>query len=106
MRIRAIAEHSMISDPTDPLANTRTTLANWLERIFLAPNRVNYHLEHHLFMGMPLYSLPKLHRLLRERGVLDSACVVKGYAAVLRKAGSALVGRDEDGDTSRTMTFG
>jgi fatty acid desaturase len=106
MRIRAIAEHSMTDDPTNPLRNTRTTLASWWERIFIAPNRVNYHLEHHLFMGMPLYSLPKLHRMLRERGVLDDACVERGYARVLRKAGAALADPAAGTGSSQTLTFG
>ena len=86
MRIRSINEHSMIADPADPLQNARTTLASWWERLLLAPNRVNYHLEHHLFMAVPLYRLPTMHRLLKERGVLDGACIVHGYANTLRLA--------------------
>lgn len=88
MRIRAIAEHAMITDPADELQNTRTTIARWWERLFVAPNRVNYHLEHHLLMTVPHYNLPRLHRLLRARGVLDAACVVRGYPAVLALAAS------------------
>lgn len=85
-RIRSIAEHAMPADPTDELQNTRTTLASVWERLFIAPNRVNYHLEHHLLMTVPLYNLPKLHRLLRERGVLEGALLTRGYASVLRQA--------------------
>ncbi len=88
MRIRAIAEHSMTTDPTDPFQNARTTLATWWERLLLAPNRVNYHLEHHLLMTVPHYKLPRMHALLRERGLLGGANVVHGYAAVLRLASS------------------
>jgi fatty acid desaturase len=87
-RIRAIAEHSMIRDPSDPLQNTRTTLARWWERLLIAPNRVNYHLEHHLLMTVPHYQLPRMHRLLRERGALDDANVTTGYWNVLRLASS------------------
>jgi fatty acid desaturase len=87
-RIRSIAEHSMVADPSDDLANTRTTLASWWERLLVAPNRVNYHLEHHLWMTVPYYNLPRLHRLLRERGVLDGALVERGYLSLLRKASS------------------
>jgi len=88
-RIRAIAEHSMTPEPGDPLRNTRTTLARWWERLFIAPNRVNFHLEHHLLMTVPHYNLPRLHALLRQRGVLDHALVASGYLAVLRQAASA-----------------
>jgi fatty acid desaturase len=87
-RIRAIAEHSMAPDPDDPLRNTRTTRARWWERLLIAPNRVNFHLEHHLLMTVPHYNLPRMHRLLRERGVLDRALIADGYRSVLRTASS------------------
>jgi fatty acid desaturase len=87
-RIRSIAEHNMVPDPADPLRNTRTTLARAWERLLLAPNRVNFHLEHHLMMTVPHYHLPRMHRLLAERGVLDGALVARGYPGVLRAAAS------------------
>ena len=87
-RIRSIAEHSMSPDPGHELLNTRTTLASWWERLLIAPNRVNYHLEHHLLMTVPHYNLPKLHRLLRERGALSGALVIRGYLPMLREASS------------------
>jgi fatty acid desaturase len=88
-RIRSIAEHALTPDADDPLNNTRTTRARAWERLLLAPNRVNYHLEHHLLMTVPHYRLPRLHALLAERGVLANACVEHaGYAAVLRRAAS------------------
>jgi len=87
-RIRSIAEHALTPDPDDPLRNTRTTVARWWERLFVAPNRVNFHLEHHLLMTVPHYNLPRMHRLLRIRGALDGACVEQGYMSVLRRAAS------------------
>jgi fatty acid desaturase len=88
MRIRSIAEHAMVPDVTDELRNTRTTLARWWERLLIAPNRVNFHLEHHLLMTVPHYNLPRLHRMLRTRGVLEDACVTDGYRSVLALAAS------------------
>lgn len=85
-RIRAIAEHGMVPDNLDPLRNTRTTLARWWERLLLAPNHVNFHLEHHLMMTVPAPNLRRFHRLLRERGVLDRSPIADGYAEVLRLA--------------------
>ena len=35
-------------------------------------------------MTIPHYNLPRLHKLLAERGVLDEACIEKGYLAVLK----------------------
>lgn len=87
-RIRAIAEHALAPDPDDDLRNTRTTLARWWERLLIAPNRVNFHLEHHLLMTVPHYRLPEMHRLLRERGALAEACVESGYFSILRRAAS------------------
>jgi fatty acid desaturase len=89
MRIRSIAEHAMILDPATDLGNTRTTLARWWERLLIAPNYVNYHLEHHLLMTVPHYNLARMHRLLRDRDVLgDDACVARGYRDVLALAAS------------------
>jgi fatty acid desaturase len=96
-RLRSIAEHAMTPDRSDPLLNTRTTVARWWERLLLAPNRVNYHLEHHLLMTVPHYNLPRLHSLLRERGALDRACVVVGYLPTLKRA----VSRPEGGSETR-----
>ncbi len=88
MRIRSIAEHAMIDDPASELGNTRTTVASWWERLLLAPNYVNFHLEHHLLMTVPHYNLPRMHRMLRDRGVLADACVTHGYRSVLAVAAS------------------
>jgi len=87
-RLRSIAEHGMVPDQLDPLRNTRTTIASWWERLFVAPNRVNFHLEHHLLMTVPHHNLPRLHRLLRERGGLDESCIAPGYLSVFRLATS------------------
>ncbi len=87
-RVRAIAEHAMVPDPADPLRNTRTTLVRGWERLLVAPNHVNFHLEHHLLMTVPHYRLPRMHRMLAERGLLDGALVTRGYRAVLARAAS------------------
>ena len=91
-RIRSIAEHAMAPDPSDELRNTRTTLARRWERIFVAPNRVNFHLEHHLLITVPHYHLRRMHRLLDERGILTHACIDIGYPGVLRRAASRPAG--------------
>jgi fatty acid desaturase len=87
-RIRSIAEHALAPDPDDDLRNTRTVLARPWERLLVAPNRVNFHLEHHLLMTVPHYHLPRMHRLLRERGALEGACIERGYLGILRRAAS------------------
>jgi fatty acid desaturase len=86
LRLRSIAEHSCVTDPNDPLRHTRTTLAPFWVTFFVAPHHVNYHLEHHLFMTVPHYHLPRAHRLLREAGALQHAEVAPSYRHVLRLA--------------------
>lgn len=85
-RIRSIAEHAVVPDPSDPMGQTRTVRAGWLERLLIAPNCVQYHLEHHLVMTVPHYNLPRFHAMMRERGLLEGACVADNYAQVLRAA--------------------
>ncbi|MCA9719350.1 MAG: fatty acid desaturase family protein [Myxococcales bacterium] len=84
LRVRSIAEHGCTEPGPDPLRNTRTTTPGPLARFLLAPHGVGYHLEHHMVMTVPCYNLPRMHRLLRERGALRGALVSPGYAAVLR----------------------
>jgi fatty acid desaturase len=93
-RIRNIAEHAVVPDSSDPLRNTRTTYANFLERLFIAPYYVNYHLEHHLLFYVPCYNLPKVHRLLSESRHAGRMEVQPSYAAVLRLA-TAKPNRDD-----------
>jgi fatty acid desaturase len=84
-RIRSIAEHSALGAERTPYAGTRTTLPSFLERIFLAPNNVNYHLEHHLFPSVPFFRLPKLHALLCAKPEFRLAHMTHGYIGVLRE---------------------
>ncbi|NJS15201.1 MAG: hypothetical protein HC788_12070, partial [Sphingopyxis sp.] len=87
LRLRNIAEHACTSvGSDDPFTHARTTRANWVERTTVAPYWVNYHAEHHLFMGVPCYRLAEVHRLLGERGHHPAMTIAPGYAAVLRSA--------------------
>lgn len=86
-RLRNIAEHACVENSEiDPLRQARTTCAAWWERAFIAPYWVNFHAEHHIFMHLPCWSLPRAHRLLTDKGVTDQMEVAPGYGAVLREA--------------------
>ncbi len=86
LRIRNIAEHACTATgPGDPFSHARTTLASWSERALLAPYWVNYHAEHHLFMGVPCYRLARVHRLLLDRGYGARMTIADGYASVMRQ---------------------
>ena len=54
-------------------------------RFFLQPHHVGYHVEHHLYPGVPHYNLQKLHELLRETPEFAEANVVRGYGRALRE---------------------
>lgn len=86
-RLRNIAEHACVEgSATDPYRAARTTRANWLERAFIAPYRVNFHAEHHLFMHVPCWSLPRLHREIGKRPQAQGMEIAPGYLTVLKEA--------------------
>jgi fatty acid desaturase len=60
-------------------------LPSFLERIFLAPNNVNYHLEHHLYPSVPFFQLPRLHALLCAKPEFRQAHMTRGYVGVLQE---------------------
>jgi len=86
IRVRSIAEHSMIDDRENPNVNTRTTYANWLEKMLFAPLNVNFHLEHHMLMGVPCYNLPEMHKLIKQEGFYENGTLANGYVEILKNA--------------------
>ncbi len=85
-RLRNIGEHAAVPDDNDRLRNTRTIVANWLERAFIAPYGVNYHLEHHLIVNCPYYKLKQAHQMLRDKGLVERMEVRYGYRDMLAVA--------------------
>lgn len=84
-RLRNIAEHACVEGgETDAFRAARTTRARWWERAFVAPYWVNFHAEHHLFMHVPCWKLPALHRAVRARPQGRTIEVAPGYLDVLR----------------------
>ena len=89
-RIRNIAEHALITkNQPDPLRQARTTQANLLERILVAPYWVNYHCEHHMFTSVPCWNLARAHQMLQSRGATSAMEVQAGYLTVLSLATAA-----------------
>jgi fatty acid desaturase len=86
-RVRQVAEHGGVPGlyDLDPRLNTRTIIANVLERLVFCPLGVNYHLEHHMLASIPIYHLPRMHRLLRDKGFYDGVVFPRGYVALLRE---------------------
>jgi len=86
IRVRSMAEHSMVEDATNPLLNTRTTYANFLEKMLFAPYHVNYHVEHHMLMGVPSYNLPKVHQIIKKRGFFEKGVLEHNYWSIIKLA--------------------
>ena len=99
MRLRSIAEHHAIDGPQSEYGLTRTTQATLLERIFVAPKNVNYHIEHHFFPSVPFYRLPELHRILMSKPEFsEGAHLTRSYWGVLAESvGRTSSRRVEDG---------
>lgn len=78
--IRSVAEHFGELAYDHLLTSTRTVKPNLIEKFFLAPHQVGYHLEHHLYPGVPFYNLPKLHQeLMKIADFSNKAHITQGY---------------------------
>ncbi len=83
-RLRLTTEHFNIDE--NHAVNTRSVIPNIIERWTLTPHNLGYHLDHHLYPGVPFYNLPKLHELLMEYEHYSKEVLVeKSYFHVIRK---------------------
>ncbi len=80
MNIRGLSEHEMTYD-TSAFTCARTVLSTPLTRWLMCNE--NYHLEHHIYPGVPSHNLPKLHTLLAEEEKISNSSVYSGYLAYI-----------------------
>ena len=66
--IRAFCDHGVLrlSNKETDADRLITFTSNPVERVFFSPHNMNYHAEHHLWVGVPYYNLPKVHREVKE----------------------------------------
>jgi fatty acid desaturase len=82
--MRLICEHSAVESDEEEYAITRTTIPTLLERIFILPCNIGYHIEHHWYPSVPFYRLPELHReLMNREGFRKNADVRRSVFASL-----------------------
>ncbi|HEV7304788.1 fatty acid desaturase family protein [Ensifer sp.] len=82
--VRSVAEHFGSMDYGDELTSSRTVYPHAWEKLFFAPHNINYHLEHHLYPGVPFYNLPELHRILMgDKAYAEKAHITHGYTTGL-----------------------
>lgn len=82
--IRSVAEHFGDLEYDHLLTATRSVKVNPFEAFIFAPHNVGYHIEHHLYPGVPYYNLDKLHDLLMsDQAYRSKAHVTHGYVTGL-----------------------
>lgn len=78
--MKSVADHYQNDWQGHPLKTATTITSNAMTTYFW--NGLNYHLEHHLFPGVPGYNLPKLHAPLKELFRRNKSSVFSSYFQV------------------------
>jgi fatty acid desaturase len=81
--IRGLSEH-LCTSTDSVLSMTRTTRSNALVSFLMC--NLNYHLEHHLFPGVPWYNLQKVHKELQSVYATSRPFVERSYTRFALKA--------------------
>ncbi len=83
VNIRGMSQHTLLEHSDDEILGTRSILTGPVVRFFMCNE--NYHLEHHLYPGIPWYRLKTAHQILapelRERG----APFITSYTSFVRE---------------------
>jgi fatty acid desaturase len=82
VNVRGMSQHTLLEEHSDTVRGTRSILTNRLTAFFMCNE--NYHLEHHLYPGVPWYNLPRLHAAMRDELVTRGAPYIGSYFAFVR----------------------
>jgi len=82
VNVRGMSQHTLLEHHSDPILGTRSILTNRATAFFMCNE--NYHLEHHLYPGVPWYNLPRLHQAMRGDLAARGAPYIHSYFAFVR----------------------
>jgi fatty acid desaturase len=83
VNIRGMSQHTFLEHQSDTILGTRSILTNKMTAFFMCNE--NYHLEHHLYPGIPWYNLPRLHQTLKADLAGRGAPYIPSYFAFVRE---------------------
>jgi fatty acid desaturase len=83
VNVRGMSQHTLLEHESDPVRGTRSILTNPITAFFMCNE--NYHLEHHLYPGVPWYNLPRLHNALKDELAALGAPFIPSYWAFVRE---------------------
>jgi fatty acid desaturase len=79
VNIRGMSQHTLLVHADDDVLGTRTILTSPVVRFFMCNE--NFHLEHHLYPGVPWYHLPRVHQALHEPLAERGAHFIPSYTS-------------------------
>ena len=83
VNIRGMSQHTLLEHADDVVLGTRSILTSPMVRFFMCNE--NYHLEHHLFPGIPWYRLARAHEALAPELKRCGAPFIASYSAFVRE---------------------
>jgi fatty acid desaturase len=83
VNIRGMSQHTGLDSHSDIVLGTRTIHTNPVTRFFMCNE--NYHLEHHLYPGVPWYNLPTIHAELKQELIDRGAPFIPSYFSFVRE---------------------
>lgn len=79
VNIRGMSQHTLLEDADDEVRGTRSILTVPVVRFFMCNE--NYHLEHHLYPGVPWHHLPQVHEALADDLRKQGAPYIPSYGS-------------------------
>ena len=83
VNIRGMSQHTLLEQASDAVHGTRTILTRPWVRFFMCNE--NYHLEHHLYPGVPWHHLPEVHSALEPELSRQGAPYIASYGSFVKE---------------------